>query len=187
MTSATSATTTPAKQVMGLDLSLVQTGIAVPGQVGTLKTPGTKVSGMARLYAIREQIIKSVSALGVGLVMVEGYSYGSKNGGERLGELGGVIRFALWSEGVPYVEVPPSTLKMYASGKGNAGKVEVLVAARDRLGYTGTNDNEADALWLWALGMELIGHPVVTLPKTHTRALGKLEVDVASLKEAVGA
>jgi len=53
---------------------------------------------------------------------------------------------------IPYQGVPVGTIKRHATGKGNAGKAEV-VAAMKALGHPVTDDNEADALALlhWAL------------------------------------
>ena len=53
---------------------------------------------------------------------------------------------------IPYQGVPVGTIKRHATGKGNAGKAEVI-AAMKALGHPVTDDNEADALALlhWAL------------------------------------
>ena len=53
---------------------------------------------------------------------------------------------------IPYQGVPVGTIKRHATGKGNAGKTEVI-AAMKALGHPVTDDNEADALALlhWAL------------------------------------
>ena len=59
-----------------------------------------------------------------------------------------------WCEhhNVPYQGVPVGTIKKHATGKGNAGKDEVIAAMRAK-GHPVTDDNEADALALlhWAL------------------------------------
>lgn len=59
-----------------------------------------------------------------------------------------------WCElrGIPYRGVPVGTIKRHATGKGNAGKPEMIAAAKAR-GFTPIDDNEADALALlfWAL------------------------------------
>ena len=59
-----------------------------------------------------------------------------------------------WAElrGVPYQGVPVGTVKRHATGKGNAGKEEMIVAARAR-GFRPSDDNEADALAIlhWAI------------------------------------
>lgn len=53
---------------------------------------------------------------------------------------------------IPYQGVPVGTIKRHATGKGNAGKQDVIAAVRSR-GYQPADDNEADALALlhWAL------------------------------------
>ena len=53
---------------------------------------------------------------------------------------------------IPYQGVPVGTIKRHATGKGNAGKADVI-AAMKALGHPVTDDNEADALALlhWAL------------------------------------
>ena len=59
-----------------------------------------------------------------------------------------------WAElrGVPYQGVPVGTIKIHATGKGNAPKPAMVAAARAR-GFNPTDDNEADALAIlhWAL------------------------------------
>jgi hypothetical protein len=59
-----------------------------------------------------------------------------------------------WAElrGVPYQGVPVGTMKRHATGKGAAGKHEVIAAVRAR-GFRPSDDNEADALAIlyWAI------------------------------------
>ena len=51
------------------------------------------------------------------------------------------------SNGVPYQGIPVATIKRAATGRGNAGKDEVIRAMRS-LGFDPRDDNEADALAL---------------------------------------
>jgi Holliday junction resolvasome RuvABC endonuclease subunit len=53
---------------------------------------------------------------------------------------------------IPYQGVPVGTIKRHVTGKGNAGKTEMVSAVRAR-GYLVADDNEADALAVldWAL------------------------------------
>ena len=53
---------------------------------------------------------------------------------------------------IPYQGVPVGTIKKHATGKGNAGKDEVIASVRAR-GHSPSDDNEADALALlhWAI------------------------------------
>lgn len=55
-----------------------------------------------------------------------------------------------WSEehNVQYRGYSATEIKKFATGKGNANKPAMIKAAKDKLGYLGDDDNEADALWL---------------------------------------
>ncbi len=57
---------------------------------------------------------------------------------------------------IPYQGVPVGTIKKHATGKGNAGKDEVIAAMQVK-GHPVTDDNEADALALlhWAMDQEV--------------------------------
>lgn len=59
-----------------------------------------------------------------------------------------------WCEhqGIPYQGVPVGTIKKHATGKGNAGKDEMIAAVSQR-GHRPGDDNEADALAIlhWAI------------------------------------
>lgn len=164
-------------RVVGLDLSLSSTGVAHADGTSRLLKPDD-LEGMDRIGWITEQIgvgIEPVSS-GLELVMIEAPVIVAAHISKALETvyLNGVVRWHLWDVEVPYLDVPPGTLKVYATGNGKATKTEMVVAARDRLGYEGKSDDESDALWLRALGWALLGVPLVELPKTHTRALDTL-------------
>ncbi len=161
--------------VVGLDLSLTATGVA--DEFGT-RTIKVKSTGMKRLSELQSEIMLATGwPYHTDLVAIEGYSMGTarqNSHAHALGELGGVVRLALWEAGIPYVDVPPASLKRYATGKGNAGKAEVLIAAVKRLGYLGHDDNEADAAWLRAMALDHYGEPVVAMPASHRVALAAI-------------
>ncbi|MCW2311463.1 crossover junction endodeoxyribonuclease RuvC [Rhodoferax antarcticus] len=58
---------------------------------------------------------------------------------------------------IPYQGVPVGTIKRHATGKGNAGKADIIAAMRAK-GHPVSDDNEADALALlhWAMAQEAI-------------------------------
>ena len=58
----------------------------------------------------------------VPFVVLEGYSYGSLQGREQLGELGGLVRLGCWEAQLPFLIIPPTSLKAVIAGKGNAPK-----------------------------------------------------------------
>jgi Holliday junction resolvasome RuvABC endonuclease subunit len=65
-----------------------------------------------------------------------------------------------WCEhhNLPYQGVPVGTIKKHATGRGNAGKAEMIAAATAR-GHAPADDNEADALALlyWAIEAQEVG------------------------------
>lgn len=159
-------------RILGLDLSLTCTGWATLDTLTGRHTTGTLEvrtrDPYHRLRHLRTAVGSLLSATPPDVVTVEGYSYGSTGAAvTRLAELGAIIRVHLLDTRHPFHDVPPATLKRYATGKGNAPKTAVFAAAIRRLAYTGTSTDEADALWLAHLGAHLTGEPRVTLPAAH--------------------
>lgn len=157
-------------RVLGLDLSLTATGIALPH--GALTTYATPHRGMPRLQAIRDVITTHIHSLD--LVAIEGYAFGRPNQAAHLGELGGVIRLTLHEHGIPYADIPPASAKKYATGKGNATKPDMRMALFQRAGIDERDDNAVDAWWLRAMALDHLGHPPVKMPADHRTALAKV-------------
>lgn len=168
-------------RIVAFDLSLTSPAVCADGRLDTL--PTGKLRGHQRLDTILDWIVRHVTADGCDrredLIAIEGYSYGAKGRAFiSLAELGGIVRHELHTIGFTYIEIPPACVKKYATGKGNAGKDDVLAAAIRRGGalFTGITNDEADAFWIWALTCDLIGQPTVGVPKQHREALDKLEL-----------
>lgn len=76
---------------------------------------------------------------------------------------------------IPYAVVTASARAKYATGKGNAPKDHVLLAVARRFPHVPvTDNNQADALILAAMGADHHGCPLVELPKAHREALDKV-------------
>lgn len=62
---------------------------------------------------------------------------------------GFLATLSAWAEGrgIPYQGVPVGTIKKHATGKGNAGKPEMIAAMKAK-GFAPESDNDADALAL---------------------------------------
>jgi hypothetical protein len=173
--------------VVALDLSLTSTGVA--DRNGTRRIV-PKTTGVERLGEVRDAVLRAchphvtldeqIWCAGgrcdnrPDLVVLEGYSYASGNKAHDVGELGGVVRLALFEAGIRYEVVSPSTIKIAACNAANAGKADVLLAAVRRLGYEGNSTDEADALWLYRLTLHALGGEPLPVPKTHLRALKAL-------------
>lgn len=141
--------------ILGLDPSLTSLGYAY----GTPKaaTVGTiipkKVKGLQRLAYIRDEITDILDTEQPELVAYEDYSMGSRGKTFHIGELGGVLKLALYERNIPILLVPPSSLKLFATGKGNADKDQVRVAMAKHRGWLFNSDDEADAYALLQMGL----------------------------------
>ncbi len=160
--------------VVALDLSLTATGVCYPGRGnGELRTETWKSRerGCARLAALETYFYTMLRTARPELVVIEGYAYGRGHAAHQVGELGGLVRLALWHRLIPMVVIAPAKLKRYATGRGNASKDQVLGAAVHRFGREFTDNNQADASWLYAMAMDGTGAPVVKMPVAHREAL----------------
>lgn len=165
-------------RVVAFDLSLTATGWADGSGAGVLTPPASVNRGVPRLQWIRAAVLER--ATGADVVVLEGYSFASKGRAIiSLGELGGVIRCTLADEGIPSADVAPTSRAMYATGKGNAGKPEVLAAAIRSLEYSGHSFDEADALWLRAMAIAHYASDETT--EYQRRALAAVEWPVIAL------
>ena len=159
--------------VVGLDLSITATGAVFYGDPPCTIAPAKGLLGDDRLVSVRDQVMRCVAPSMAPLVVIEGPVLRSQ-AALALGLLHGVIRAALMDAGVRYVLVPPATLKKYATGKGNAGKPEMAVALFKRAGLELGDDNQVDAWWLRAMGMDALGAPLVDLPAAQRDAMAKV-------------
>ncbi|MFF3867375.1 hypothetical protein [Micromonospora sp. NPDC001898] len=155
-------------RVVGLDLSMTATGIAWCDN--TTYTVTSKTTGDHRLLAIVSEVARAVDGRSVDLVVIEDLPTHAKSAGIT-GMVHGAVRAYLLRVGTPYALAAPASLKKYATGKGNCGKPEMAVAAYKRLGRELADDNQVDALWLRAAGLDHLGHPLADMPKTHRAAL----------------
>jgi crossover junction endodeoxyribonuclease RuvC len=92
-------------------------------------------------------------------ICIEGYSFASKHGGEKLAEYGGLLRSGLciaWPNAFLF-EVAPNQLKKFATGKGVGKKTEVIGAVAATYGVTFKTDDEYDAYVLSLIAAALAG------------------------------
>lgn len=165
--------------VVGLDLSLTSTGIACAD--GSLVTVGSKPTDYViadrhrRLAGLRDAILSNVHA-DTDLVVIEGPSMASKISGSVVDRYGlwWLVVDALFAQDLRVLEVSPSTLKKYATGKGNATKPDMRMALFQRAQIDCRDDNQVDAAWLRHLGLDALGTPSLPLPATHRVALAKV-------------
>ncbi len=148
----------PVMNIMGIDPSLTCLGFAysVNGEqavVGTVRPK--KLKGLDRIAFIRDQVQEMFDEAAPELIAYEGYAMGRFAGGGRLadlGELGGVLKLMAFERKIPLLLVPPTCLKLFATGKGNADKDRVMAAMAKERGKLFSADDEADAYALYLMG-----------------------------------
>lgn len=153
--------------IIGLDLSLVSTGIVVidmnkriihQSVAGFSLTRDANVSTkVSRLIAISRQILSVVKKFNVKQVGIENYAFQAKGAQNDLGELHGVVKSQLHLAGIEPMLIPPSLGRKKVFDKGRLKKKEIVQKIND-LGYTEVIDhNVADALVI-ALAYKELSH-----------------------------
>jgi len=167
--------------IFGIDPSLTSTGYCVRDSgktyaIGTILPK--KLRGVERLLYIEDKLNDLCMKQLGGLVVIEGYSFGSQGRAIfQIGELGGVIRRYLHLMEIPWVEVAPASLKKFVTGKGNTKKEHMMMHVLKRWGVECNNNNEADAFGLAMIGECLSGKA------TETQAQADV---IKALKEVQG-
>lgn len=148
--------------VVGIDQSLENFGLAAysPEDGAAflwLFHPGDH--GVRRLFNIHSFVSMTMQQIILRCgepvhVAMEGYSFGSFAGREKMGECGATVKMALVSSlgickpiAFPTL-VAPQQVKKFATGRGNAKKNEMLLAVYKKWGVDLTDDNLCDAYTL---------------------------------------
>lgn len=194
---------------VGLDLSLTASGLAIvkgdmesgaygaacrrvrskapPTERGPKGKPLPPTLGQRRhrLHKLAHEIVDVVLPRNggrlPGIVVIEQPAYSKTQGSQhdRSGLWWQVVE-GLWERNVRVVEVSPTQVKKYATGKGaGVSKEEVMAAVIRRYQEVGVaDDNEADALVLAAMGARFLGYPLEhSLPAKHLEAMGAVRWD----------
>lgn len=180
--------------IVSLDTSLSATGLAILSPdttpdpywaVRTIKTtppvapPDPDLAQLRRMQKIITALHSSIRELcyGVrpdyGVIEAPAFSKGNGMAHERAGLWWMAYQMLIGlGPASPVLVVRPNLRAKYATGKGTAGKDEVLLAASRRYPKVPiTNNNEADAVVLAAMVACLHDCPVDNLPRTHLDAL----------------
>jgi Holliday junction resolvasome RuvABC endonuclease subunit len=128
-----------------------------------------------RIERIVDQVNDYAGRWSADLIVLEGPSIMSKGGSnwDRAWLWGSVVE-TLLSTGIAVV--PPTVLKKWAAGKGNADKAAVAVGiARLWEQFECESDNEADALGLASMGSQWLRFGVVPERAHHMECRTKVE------------
>lgn len=152
--------TTTKTVVIGLDLSISETGVSLvtPSEIVSFHIKHPKsMKGFARCKHNADFIfwmLENINANGftVAGINIEGYAMGIRGGMVfNIGENGGAVKYALHEHALNYHVTAPTSAKKFITGKGVAEKSLILKKCMTEFDYDVNNDNEADAFVLAAM------------------------------------
>jgi len=102
---------------------------------------------ISRYKYISSWAMDVIKSYDVSAVILEDYAYAATGRVFNIGENTGILKYRLLHKDIPFYEVPPTVIKKYATGKGNAKKEMMLsnfitttgVNIHDVMNYAGDN------------------------------------------------
>lgn len=154
------------KRVVGIDPSPLHLGIVslhtLTGDIrinDLIQATTDHGSNLQRYMFILRQVLPKVHPKS--LVVIEGYGFNRKQSMDVtvfLAGAGEILKFSVWRKTATNpIIVPPSTLKLYISGKGNLAKDQVVQAVADRWGKRFRTTDQAEAFVLADIGRRILG------------------------------
>jgi Holliday junction resolvasome RuvABC endonuclease subunit len=124
---------------------------------GAWKLKGGRFDGggmpVVRLLRLLGELLDAYPGAQVAFEEVASHGKGGAIAAQKYGGFAHSVMAFLEARGVPYAGCPVGTLKKTATGRGNAGKADIIRAANERWGLAipadekDGHDDEADALW----------------------------------------
>lgn len=143
---------------IGIDLS-TKTGFCVieGDDTYTEEITTTIKEDPLRMIDIVDQLIRRIKLTKAeDVIAVEGFSFGSRGAGVSFQYgLGWILRAELIKAGYTYIDVPPTVVKKFACGKGNAGKDALVLPIYKTWGFEHDSDNVRDAYVLSRIAQAL--------------------------------
>jgi Holliday junction resolvasome RuvABC endonuclease subunit len=115
--------------------------------VSTKKTR-TYFANLLRAESIAQQVGDIAQSYFVTCCMIENFAFGNVHTLSMLTEITTLIKHALYVLTIPFITIPPTSLKKLLTGKGNASKGNMATYVQIRYGFTSSNHNIIDAVAL---------------------------------------
>lgn len=168
-------------RVVGVDPSATSTaavllfGNTLEYAINEYKFPGT---GMPRAMAIQVAFGKMLDQYKPDLAVIEGYGFGNKFTLVPIVEVGTLLRQSLLARGIKCVAVPPTTVKKFVVGTGDAKKEDMKLYAWKRWGFEHLSNDVVDAYCLGVAGLVASGEVPGT--KADKATLKKVVADICT-------
>jgi Holliday junction resolvasome RuvABC endonuclease subunit len=148
---------TTTKNILALDVA-TNTGFCTRSGSGVWSlAPKKDESKGMRLIRFKSKLKDICSVEEIAIIVFEGaVSYGkfpNMVGAEMIG----VLKLFCEENQIEYRSYMPTEIKKSATGKGNANKDQMVLAAQQKFAMQGKDDNQADALHLYAHAIKDLG------------------------------
>ena len=158
---------------LGIDLSLNCSAYVIleghsnkPIAQGLIQPGKRKLRDEERLAYIEDQFNALIDSEDYKRIGIEGYSFGSR--GSRafsIGEAGGVVKLLLHKSSIDYNIFPPTVIKKYTTGKGNALKSHMMMSVFKKWRFETDSEDIADAYAIAHLTREYHGYITKRAPR----------------------
>lgn len=101
--------------------------------------------GFERLQLIAQEVERTLRIWSPEFVLIEGYAIGHKSSVVKVIECGTVVRKVVYDLKIPWMEVRPTSLKLWTTGSGAAKKPDMARKVEERWGYKSHSDDIIDA------------------------------------------
>jgi Holliday junction resolvasome RuvABC endonuclease subunit len=163
---------------MGFDTS-TWVGLAMSDGVDDFRGKGIHMEGFTgweRVQLIATNVRDTIENWHPDLGVIEDYALGMIKSPDTiilLVAIGTLVRSMMADYGLPWVEVRPSTLKKWTTGKGNAKKPDMAIAVKQKWGFNSPSDDIVDAFALAQMGHYLAQLGLDKLPTGVKHGNGK--------------
>jgi crossover junction endodeoxyribonuclease RuvC len=137
--------------IIGIDQSLTSTGIVCleNDKIKNQFLISSEEKGVERLIEIKEKVKNILNNQRPNIVVLEGYSFGSRGRATfSLGELGGILKVLITELNYRLYIVPSTTWKKFITDKGNCKKDLVLMKVFKKYNVEFNDNNLCDAFCL---------------------------------------
>jgi crossover junction endodeoxyribonuclease RuvC len=170
---------------LGIDLSTSATGLVLleatasksPKLLLEREIKPVKMKGMALYRHVCTEIMLLIHETQPARIVLEGYSLNLKNASSvvPLVEIGGLLRFLMFLDGMVWYDPKAGQVKKFATGKGTTPKDKVMMAVLKRWGHESATNNTADAYVCACMGL------------AHANRLPEITLDMRAIAGAMPA